>query len=234
MNQFRGKVVMITGAAGNLGKAVAEAFAKQGAKLALFDIDDATLKRAFPLASDAQLAPVNLLDSSAVAAAVERAVFAAGCVDVLCNVAGAFRMGPPVHETSSDTWQLMMGLNANSLLNMTRAVVPRMLAAKGGKIVNVAARAGLSGVANMGAYCASKSAVIRLTESMAGELREHGINVNCVMPSIIDTPANRADMPTADFSRWVAPDALAEVIMFLASDAARAVHGAAIPVSGLG
>jgi len=233
MSQFQGKVVMITGAAGSLGRAVAEAFAKQGAKLALLDIDDATLKRSFPNAADSERVPVNLLDPASVSAAVDKAYAAARRIDVLCNIAGGFRMGPPVHETPADMWNLMMNLNSASVVNMARAVVPRMIAAKGGKIVSVAARAGLAGSANMGAYVASKSAVIRLTETMALELREHNINVNCVMPSIIDTAPNRADMPNADFSKWVSPASLADVIVFLASDAARAIHGAAVPVSGL-
>ena len=142
-------------------------------------------------------------------------------------------MGQPVHETPEDSWELMLGLNAKSVINCARAVVPGMLAAGRGKIVNIAALAGLSGKANMGAYSASKSAVIRLTESMSAELRDRGINVNCILPSTIDTPQNRADMPKADPRRWVAPDALADVVLFLASDAARAIHGAAIPVNGL-
>jgi NAD(P)-dependent dehydrogenase (short-subunit alcohol dehydrogenase family) len=127
----------------------------------------------------------------------------------------------------------MMDLNAGSVLNTARAVVPRMLATGGGKIINIAAMGGLSGHGMMGAYSASKSVVIRLTESMAAELREQRINVNCILPSVIDTPPNRAAMPDADASRWVTPDALADVMLFLASDAARAIHGAAIPVVGL-
>jgi len=233
MSQFQGKVVMITGAAGSLGRAVAEAFAKQGATLSLLDIDDATLKRSFPNAKDSERVPVNLLDPASVGAAVDKAFAGTGRIDVLVNVAGGFRMGPPVHETPPDMWSLMMNLNGASVVNTARAVVPKMLAAKGGKIVSIAARAGLAGSANMGAYVASKSAVIRLTETMALELREHNINVNCIMPSIIDTAPNRADMPNADFSKWVSPAALADVIVFLASDAARAIHGAAVPVSGL-
>jgi NAD(P)-dependent dehydrogenase (short-subunit alcohol dehydrogenase family) len=233
MSDFTGKVVMVTGAAGSLGKAVAGEFTRLGAKLLLLDIDDATLARAFPGTAQAELLSVNLMDPDSVMAAVERGFKNAGRIDVLCNVAGGFRMGPPVHETPADMWQFMIGLNATSILNMAHAVVPKMLAAGGGKIVNVAARAGLAGTAQMGAYNASKSAVIRLTESMAAELREKNIHVNCVMPSIIDTPANRADMPGADFSKWVDAGALAAVIVFLASNAARAVPGAAIPVSGL-
>jgi len=126
----------------------------------------------------------------------------------------------------------MIELNAGSVLRTARAVVPAMLAQGGGKIVSVAAMGGVAGGATMAAYSASYSTDTAITESMALELRDKGINVNCVLPSTIDTPANRASMPNADFSRWVAPAALAEVILFLASDAARAINGAAIPVVG--
>jgi NAD(P)-dependent dehydrogenase (short-subunit alcohol dehydrogenase family) len=230
--RFKGKNVLVTGAAGNLGKAVAAGFAAEGAALVLFDIDEKTLRAAYP-SGNHLLVPVNLLDPASVAAAVDTALKKLGRIDVLANIAGGFRMGDPVHATPVDTWRLMIELNAGTVMNMARAVVPGMLAAGGGKIVSIAATAGLGGKPDMGAYAASKAAVIRLTESMAGELRDKGINVNCVMPSIIDTPQNRADMPSADPKKWVAPSALAEVIMFLASDAASAVHGAAVPVVGL-
>jgi NAD(P)-dependent dehydrogenase (short-subunit alcohol dehydrogenase family) len=154
-------------------------------------------------------------------------------IDVLCNIAGGFRMGPALHETPDTDWDFLMELNAKSVLHMSRAVVPVMLRAGGGKIVNVGAYAALKGAAGMGAYIASKSAVIRITETMAAELREKNINVNCVLPTIIDTPDNRAAMPKADPGRWVATQDLAAVIVFLASDAARAIHGAAVPVTGL-
>jgi NAD(P)-dependent dehydrogenase (short-subunit alcohol dehydrogenase family) len=175
----------------------------------------------------------DLADSASVARTVDAAVARYGRIDVLCNIAGGFRMGPPVHETGMDLWRSMLQMNAESTMNAVGAVVPVMLKAGGGRIVNVAAMAGVSGRANMGAYSASKSAVIRLTEAMAAELRERNINVNCVLPSILDTAPNRADMPGADPARWVAPAALADVIFFLASDMARAIHGAAIPVVGL-
>jgi NAD(P)-dependent dehydrogenase (short-subunit alcohol dehydrogenase family) len=142
-------------------------------------------------------------------------------------------MGEPVHATSDATWQAMFDLNARTLLNAARAVVPRLLEAGGGAIVNVGAFAAQKGAAQMGAYTASKSVVIRLTEAMASELREKKINVNCVLPTVIDTPENRAAMPGADPARWVAPQDLANVIVFLASPAARAIHGAALPVTGL-
>jgi NAD(P)-dependent dehydrogenase (short-subunit alcohol dehydrogenase family) len=156
-----------------------------------------------------------------------------GAIDTLVNVAGGFTMGEAVHETSDATWQHMLDLNSRTVLNMARAVVPHLLAARRGHIVNVAARAGLRGSARMAAYAASKSVVIRLTEALADELKEQGVNVNCVLPSIIDTARNRADMPNADHSRWVRPADLAKVIAFLVSDDARAIHGAAIPVEGL-
>jgi NAD(P)-dependent dehydrogenase (short-subunit alcohol dehydrogenase family) len=165
-------------------------------------------------------------------AAVERVNARFDRIDVLCNLAGGFRMGDPVHKTADHDWNFLFDINTRTLLHMARAVVPRMMQS-GGKIVNVGAASALKGSAQMGAYVASKSAVIRLTESMAAELRTHNINVNCVLPTIIDTPENRKAMPDADPSKWVAPADLANVIVFLASAGARAIHGAAIPVSGL-
>jgi len=228
--KFQGKVCLVTGAAGNLGRAVAAAFAAAGASLLLMDHQVEHLRSAYGSEGEGKrFALADLRDAQSVA----RALPAGTRIDVLCNIAGGFRMGQTVHETTDETWDLMLGLNAKSVVNCARAVVPGMLAAGQGKIVNVAALAGLSGKANMGAYIASKSAVIRLTESMSAELRDKGINVNCILPSTIDTPQNRADMPKADPRRWVKPEALADVVLFLASDAARAIHGAAIPVNGL-
>jgi NAD(P)-dependent dehydrogenase (short-subunit alcohol dehydrogenase family) len=226
---FSDRTVMLTGAAGNLGRSVAEAFARRGANLVLLD------RRAGAQPEDERQLhlSVDLLDASSVQAAVGRAIERFGRIDVLCNLAGAFRMGSPVHETPAKDWDFLLDVNARTVLHTANAVVPHMLAAGGGRIVNVGAYAAQKGAANMGAYVASKSAVIRLTETMAAELRERNINVNCVLPTIIDTPENRAAMPGADPRRWVAPQDLAEVIVFLASDAARAIHGAALPVTGL-
>jgi len=226
--------VVVTGAAGNLGRAVAAAFAQQGGNLVLLDVQRDSLQQSYG-AETAQrmLVQVNLLEQGQVQAAVDAAVARFGRIDVLCNLAGGFRMGEAVHTTQDTTWDWLMDLNARTLLHMARAVVPHMLAKGGGKIVNVSAASAQRGVAQMGAYCASKSSVVRLTEAMAGELREQNINVNCVLPTIIDTPLNRAAMPDADPARWVAPQDLANVIVFLASGAARAVHGAAVPVAGL-
>ncbi|MGH8461462.1 MAG: SDR family NAD(P)-dependent oxidoreductase [Stenotrophobium sp.] len=231
---FDNKVVMITGAAGNLGQAVAAAFAAAGAQLALVDLSDAVLHKAYPQVSTRQLlVAADLMKSDSTAAAVDAIVSRFGRLDVVCNIAGGFRMGPAVHETPAELWRLMLDLNAGTLLNVAHAAVPKMLAGSGGKIVNIGASAGQHGQPQMGAYSASKSAVIRLTEAMAAELRDKNINVNCVLPSVIDTPQNRTAMPDANPKRWVAPADLASVILFLCSDAARAIHGAAIPVSGL-
>ena len=226
--------VFITGAAGNLGRAVATAFAERGANLALVDHHREALEQAFGAAGERRLlAPTNVLDQAEVNTTVKRALERFGRIDVLCNIAGAFRMGSPVHETKDADWNFLFDVNARTVLHAARAVVPAMVRDGGGKIVNVGAYAAQKGAAGMGAYAASKSGVIRITETMAAELREKNINVNCVLPTIIDTPENRAAMPKADPRRWVAPQDLAAVVVFLASDAARAVHGAAIPVTGL-
>ena len=207
------RTVLVTGAAGNLGRAVCAAFA--GETVVPIDL------------------PVDLRDAAQARQAADEAMRRFGRIDVLCNIAGGFRMGSPVHETSDEDWNFLEGLNARTVLNTARAVVPHMVAGGGGKIVNVGAYAAQKGAALMGAYIASKSAVIRLTETMAAELREKNINVNCVLPTIIDTPQNRAAMPGADPRKWVGAEDLAQVILFLASASARAVHGAAIPVTGL-
>lgn len=238
MFDLTNRVVIVTGAAGNLGTAVAKVFEAAGAKLVVVDRDPDRLSRLFPDlvgSPDHYLAaPVDLTDQTAVKAMVDEILSRFGRIDVLVNVAGGYRGGTPVHETPLATWDFLLNLNARTVYIASSAVIPAMLRQGSGKIVNVAARAALQGAAKLGAYSASKSAVIRLTEAMAAELKNDGINVNCVMPGTIDTPDNRAAMPKADTGRWVQPEALADVILFLASDAARAVHGAAIPVYGTG
>ena len=228
------RTAIVTGAAGNLGRAVADAFEADGASVVLVGRTLESLRGRLGAETDRRLFLAADLRVQADADAVaERAIERFGRIDALCNIAGGFRMGEPVHETSDDTWQWLFDRNARSVLTMARAVVPRMLAQGAGAIVNVGAFAAQRGTANMGAYCASKSVVIRITESMAAELRERNINVNCVLPTILDTPENRRAMPDADPARWVAPADLARIMVFLASPAARAIHGAAIPVTGL-
>ena len=235
MPEFDDTVVLITGAAGNLGRAVAAAFAGAGARIALMDINEQALadaRAALPEQTEVLTLPSNILDLDSVNNAVERALVHFRKIDTLANIAGGFTMGPPLHETQDKDWDFMMGLNARSVFNLCRAVIPHMLASDGGRIINVSARAAREGKANMGPYCASKAAVITLTETLAAEHKHAGINVNCILPGTIDTPQNRAAMPDADHSTWVPPEALADVVHFLASDAARCVTGAAIPVFG--
>jgi NAD(P)-dependent dehydrogenase (short-subunit alcohol dehydrogenase family) len=194
--EFSQRTVLITGAAGNLGRVVANAFAARGANLVLVDLRRESLERAFGAENERRLfAPTNLLDQAEIDATVTAAIQRFKQIDVLCNIAGGFRAGTPVHETTDETWNFLFDLNARTLLHAVRAVVPRMLAAGGGKIVNVGAYAAQKGVAQMGAYVAAKSAVIRLTEAMAAELREKSINVNCVLPSIRPRTARRCRTP---------------------------------------
>jgi NAD(P)-dependent dehydrogenase (short-subunit alcohol dehydrogenase family) len=238
MFDFSDRVVIVTGAAGNLGRATARAFQAAGAKLVLVDRAADRLPRLFPGLADPPdhflAIAVDLTDADAVAGMVDEAVSRLGRIDVLVNSAGGYRGGTAVHETPLQTWEFLLNLNARSVFIASSAVVPTMLKQGSGKIVSVAARAALKGGRTLGPYSVSKSAVVRLTESMSAELKKSGINVNCVLPGTIDTPQNRESMPKADTSRWVAPEALADVILFLASDSARAVHGAAVPVYGLG
>ena len=231
---FKNQTIVITGAAGNLGSAVAEKFYEADAHVVLVDAKADFLDRRFP-DSDSRYVkvPVNLLQRDLVLSAFAKIQDEHDGIDALCAIAGGFHMGETVHDTATDIWELMNNLNVRTLLNSTAAVVPHMIERGGGKIVTIGANAALRGVPGMGSYCAAKSTVMRLTESMAGELRTKSINVNCVMPSIIDTPVNRADMPDADPAYWVTTADLASVIMFLCSKEANAIHGALIPVVGL-
>src|SRR5262245_20044502 len=241
---FNGQVAVVTGAAGNLGVAVARGFREARTKLALIDHSSDRLPNLFSdLANSPDYffaPPTDVTDPGAVALAVAEIKRRFGRIDILINTAGGYRAGTPLHETPLSDWEFLLNLNARSVFVMCQAVIPQMLSQNRGqsggqskgKIVNIASRAALSGDAGQAAYSASKSAVVRLTESLDAELKDRGVNVNCVMPGIIDTPQNRAAMPAADFSSWVSPEAVADVILFLASDGARAIHGAAIPVYG--
>jgi NAD(P)-dependent dehydrogenase (short-subunit alcohol dehydrogenase family) len=237
MSDFTGQVVMITGASGNLGSATGRAFLEAGAKLALIDRHEEQLHIAFPeLINEPDCFMSGCADLTSLEE-VDRVVTAAldyfGRVDVLVNTVGGYRAGTPIHETPIDTWDFMINLNARTVFITTQCLVPHMARQGSGRIIHLAARPGLKGVANASAYSASKAAVIRLVESASAEVKKQGINVNCILPGTIDTPQNREAIPYADFSRWVTPDSMANVIMFLASDAGRDIHGAAIPVYGL-
>ncbi len=234
---FTGKVVVITGATGALGRVVAQQFYEAGATLALSAPNATHLDQLFAtLALDPQHLLVGGIDLSQPSDA-ERLALAVGekfgRVDALVNTVGGFKAGTPVHETPVEEWEYMLTLNLRSAFLVSRAIVPLLLRSGGGAIVHVSGHAGLAGFAGASGYCSAKAGLIRLVEVLSAELKTQGINVNCVLPGTIDTPANRSARPDADFSQWVAPEAIGEVIMFLCSPSACAIHGAAIPVYGL-
>lgn len=233
---YSGKVVIVTGAVGALGSAVSQTFRQAGAKVAYVDRAGERMQRlAAQVAQDSEHNLVVCADLMAAGGAAQMAnevVDHFGGIDVLVNTVGGYRAGKPLHETAEETWNLMLDLNARTVYNSCKAVIPHMVRARAGAIVSVGARPGLSGARNMAAYSVSKAAVLRMTESMAAELKEYGIRVNCILPGTIDTAANREDMPDADHSRWVKPESLAGVILFLCSELGRDISGAAVPVYG--
>lgn len=233
---FSGQVVMVSGAGGNLGRAVSAAFLAAGAHLVLLEHAHGALTEASPGLADSPeqllMEGFDVTDPVQVAAAVQQVQERFGRLDVLVNTVGGYRAGTPLHETPFETWDLMMNLNARSVFTMCRAVIPAMLARQRGKIINIAAGSALKGSANSSAYGAAKTAVARLTESMAAEYKQSGLNINAILPSALDTPQNRAAMPKADFNAWVTPAAMAQVILFLASPAADPINGVLLPVTG--
>ena len=233
MSEFQGQVAVVTGAAGNVGAALCRKLAAAGATVALLDRDaDAMAQLVSELSANAASFGVDLLDPSSVDGTIAAVHARFGRIDLLANIAGGFTMGPTLDATDDATWDFMLDLNARSVFHTVRAVLPLMRDAGYGRIVNVAARAALKGQGHMGPYCAAKAAVISLTESVAEETRGLDINVNCILPGTVDTPQNRAAMPDADHATWVPPEGLADVMLFLASRAARFVNGAAVPVYG--
>jgi NAD(P)-dependent dehydrogenase (short-subunit alcohol dehydrogenase family) len=224
---MNGKVVVITGALGALGTVVAEIALKRGAKVAGLDHAPSQM----PATPDRlELGGVDLSDSIAAKTAIDAVIAHFGRLDALINIAGGFTF-EPVAEGDTKSWQRMYALNVLTALNTSRAALSHLAASGAGRIVNVGALGALQAGAGMGAYAASKAGVHRLTEALAAEWKGK-VTVNAVLPSTIDTAANRASMPKADFAKWVRPQELAEVILFLASDAASAVTGALLPVAG--
>ena len=233
MYDFSNKVVVVTGAAGNLGKAVVTEFLETGAVVCGLDHRQGRLEKMFPTQPNIHIYEnVDLNDRDAVIDLGVKIITKHGHIDVVVNTVGGFTMGERVDQISAETWGKMININVHSLLNISAACVPAMIDAGKGKIISIGAGAALKGGAHMGAYSAAKSAVLRLTESMAAELKPYNIQANCVLPGTIDTPENRKAMPNADFTKWVAPKYIARGILFLASADADAVSGVALPVTG--
>lgn len=223
----RPRHVVITGAGGALGWAVVQHFLDDGARLALIDRHADQLAEAYPGLDNSQhlLVAADVTSESSLRDAMAPVLQAFKAVDVLVHIAGGFEMGEAVHELSRDTWDRMMNLNAWSFVVVAQSVLPAMMAQGSGKVIAVTAKSAARGTAAMSAYVASKSALQRLVESMAAELAPHGINVNSVAPSTLDTPANRQAMPDANPADWVSTAVAAQTIGFLASAVADALHG---------
>ncbi len=218
-------IVAITGAAGTLGRKAVEVLGKAGRKVVGIDLA--------PVADGGvalALGGVDLTSEQAMQAAADRIKTELGTLDGLVNIAGGFTW-ETIGDGAVATWDRMYAMNIKTALVTTRALLPLLRASKGA-IVNIGAAASTKAAMGMGAYAASKAGVARLTEALAEELKDEGVRVNAILPSILDTPPNRADMPDADFDRWVSPEQLANVVAFLLSPAASAVTGALIPVTG--
>ncbi|MBZ0222797.1 MAG: SDR family NAD(P)-dependent oxidoreductase [Dokdonella sp.] len=228
---LHGKRIAITGAFGSLGSAVVAAAHAAGAKVAA--LDHAANAPAALAAHAAHIGGgVDLADGTAAQTALDAAAAALGGLDALVNIAGTFRW-QTLEGGELETWDLLYRVNLRSAAAASKAALPHLRKSEAGRIINIGANAAIKAGAGMGAYAASKAGVARLTESLAEELKaDTSITVNAVLPSILDTAPNRADMPDADFSRWVKPEQLAQVIVFLVSDDAAAITGALLPVTG--
>ena len=222
-----GKVIVVTGASGALGKVVAEVALARGARVAGVDYGTSQIA-ATP--DRIEFGRVDLSDAAQAKKAIDAVASHFGRLDALVNIAGGFAY-ETVAEGDPKTWQRMYALNVLTALNASRSAIPHLTTSASARIVNVGAMGALQAGSGMGAYAASKAGVHRLTEALAAEWKGK-ITVNAVLPSTIDTAANRASMPKADFGKWVTPQELADVILFLVSDAASAVTGALLPVSG--
>lgn len=227
---LQGKRIVVTGGFGVLGSTLGKYLLARGAQVALLDRSEvpATLLGTQGLLC---LDGVDLTSAASAGVAFEHVAAQWGGIDGLVNVAGGFAW-ETVEEGQLETWDRLYQINLRTAVVSAQSALAHLLAAKAGRIVNIGALASVKASTGMGAYAASKAGVARFTEALAEELKDRGVTVNAVLPSIIDTPANRADMPDADSSRWVTPDALAAVVAFLLSDDAAAVTGALLPVSG--
>ena len=222
---MQGKTIVVTGAFGILGRAAAAAAAARGAKVAMLDV---VVPASNPVAGAIAI-KADLTDLESATATMRKVREDTGRIDALLNIAGGFAW-QTVADGDAKTWDRMFALNLKTALNATKAALPFLIESQGA-IVNIGANAALNASGGMGAYGASKSGVHKLTESLAQEQKGR-VRVNAVLPSILDTPANRADMPKADFSAWVKPEDLAKILLFLVSDEARDITGALIPVTG--
>lgn len=232
------KVAVLTGAGGGWGRAVVVAFLQAGASAVVIERPEVCAERAGwkaelgTLGERLTLTPGNVFDEANVANIMQAIQTQHGHLDILVNIVGGFAAGQPVHEMDTETWERMLQLNLHCTFLCSKYAARPMIAQRWGRIINISSRAGVQPGPKAAAYAASKAAVVSLTESQAEELKHDFVTVNAVLPSIVDTPANRQGMPHADFSTWPKGEEIAPVIVFLASEDARLISGAAIPVYG--
>ncbi len=235
---FSNKVALLTGAGGGWGRAVVVAFLNAGAAVIVAERPQVCAERASwktelgEAGARLTLLPADVFDEASVEGMVREVLAQHGHLDVLVNMVGGFAAGQPVHEMDQETWEHMLRLNLRSTFLCSKHAARAMIQQRWGRIINISSRAGVQPGPKAAAYAASKAAVISLTESQAEELKHDFITVNTVLPSIVDTPANRQAMPKADFSHWPKGEEIAPVILFLASEEAKLISGAAIPVYG--
>lgn len=227
---LKARRIAITGAFGALGTAVVQRVLAEGARVAALDFAAAP-RSTEPFEGAVLVGGVDIADGAAASAAMKRAADALGGLDAIVNIAGGFAW-EKVEGGNLETWDRLYRMNTRTALAAAQAALPYLLQSSAGRIVNIGANGATKAAAGMGAYAASKSGVMRLTEALAEELKDRGITVNALLPSIIDTPPNRADMPNAAFDKWVRPEQIGDAIVFLLSDAAQAITGALIPIVG--
>ena len=220
--------VLVTAGASGIGLATAHAFLREGARVHVCDVDESGLS---PLRGAMGATVCDVSSPAAVATLFEDVQRSLGGLDALVNIAGTFRF-EKVGDGALDTWDFLYRVNLRTAVAASKAALPFLLHGNAASIVNIGAMGAVKAGAGMGAYAASKAGIFRLTEALAEELKDKDITVNALLPSIIDTAPNRADMPKSDFSKWVKPEEIADVIVFLLSAHARAITGALIPVSG--
>jgi NAD(P)-dependent dehydrogenase (short-subunit alcohol dehydrogenase family) len=231
---YTNKIVLVTGGTGALGRAITAAFIASDAKVVSSYVIDREIEQLKKESKAVvELIKTDVTKEEEIEKLVLSVISKYGRIDVLVNVVGGYLGGKSVSELDEKEWDLMMTMNLKSAFLISKHVIPQMVSSKYGKIMHVSSRTGLKSSGYDSAYAASKSGLIRLVESLSEEVKDSNINVNCIMPSTIDTEANRRAMPTADHSKWVKPQDLANVVLFLCSDEANVITGAAIPTYGV-
>ncbi|HUQ92950.1 MAG TPA: SDR family NAD(P)-dependent oxidoreductase [Bryobacteraceae bacterium] len=228
MSEFRDQVVLITGATGALGEIVTSQFLDAGAHVVGVDLDWSQP----PVSQRVRPIVLDLVDPEQCRRAVNMTLEQHHRIDILLHLVGGYATGTTIAETPDDVWQRMMNMNLHSTFNLCRAVLPHMMAMKRGRIIAIGAKAGVDPVSKMGAYHVSKSAMHSLIRAIGRECRGSGVTANAILPSIIDTVTNRTAMPEADYSKWVTPRVIAQLITYLASEASADINGSLIPIYG--